>query len=451
MSIITDQKIVINKNFEQAINEVKSPTGDKASIPYRDWMEERKQVEVFKVPIEYCRYRLENGRISIETSSYSVTTKPLDQDSPEDQEKIAEYLNDDKKNNEILKTLLRKDGQTAVAVITADGYLINGNRRKLILGQLFNEKKEEKFKYIKVVILPGSEDPESPTIRDIAMLEYRYQVQSDGKSDYSDMAKALTTRNNMLKGLELEQMLRDDPQYSNLPDKAFKNDLKKFERDTIGTLKVVDEYLIKNKIKGNYKMIQSRWDSFKELNQRVFSRVEDDGYLDKYDIQEDEIGEFKEAAFNIMKLKNPKIINKSRHSDFVRQINTWVKNSKDDFLKISEVGDISDDITDPQERETEWEHTKSEEVENLVKKVHALTNKKIEQEGPINKLQDILRMLDHKYLEEDKISRMPIDELDTAIKLTNSIQTANKELQKTFYDLKDNKSPKALKKHFENR
>tara|TARA_X000000950_G_C13848050_1_gene633255 strand:+ start:174 stop:1529 length:1356 start_codon:yes stop_codon:yes gene_type:complete len=451
MSIITDQKIVINKNFEQAINEVKSPTGDKASIPYRDWMEERKQVEVFKVPIEYCRYRLENGRISIETSSYSVTTKPLKQDSPEDQEKIAEYLNDDKKNNEILKTLLRKDGQTAVAVITADGYLINGNRRKLILGQLFNEKKEEKFKYIKVVILPGSEDPESPTIRDIAMLEYRYQVQSDGKSDYSDMAKALTTRNNMLKGLELEQMLRDDPQYSNLPDKAFKNDLKKFERDTIGTLKVVDEYLIQNKIKGNYKMIQTRWDSFKELNQRVFSRVEDDGYLDKYDIQEDEIGEFKEAAFNIMKLKNPKIINKSRHSDFVRQINTWVKNSKDDFLKISEVGDVSDDITDPQERETEWEHTKSEEVENLVKKVHALTNKKIEQEGPINKLQDILRMLDHKYLEEDKISRMPIDELDTAIKLTNSIQTANKELQKTFYDLKDNKSPKALKKHFENR
>ena len=451
MSIITDQKIVINKNFEQAINEVKSPTGDKASIPYRDWMEERKQVEVFKVPIEYCRYRLENGRISIETSSYSVTTKPLNQDSPEDQEKIAEYLNNDKKNNEILKTLLRKDGQTAVAVITADGYLINGNRRKLILGQLFNEKKEEKFKYIKVVILPGSEDPESPTIRDIAMLEYRYQVQSDGKSDYSDMAKALTTRNNMLKGLELEQMLRDDPQYSNLPDKAFKNDLKKFERDTIGTLKVVDEYLVQNKIKGNYKMIQTRWDSFKELNQRVFSRVEDDGYLDKYDIQEDEIGEFKEAAFNIMKLKNPKIINKSRHSDFVRQINTWVKNSKDDFLKISEVGDISDDITDPQERETEWEHTKSEEVENLVKKVHALTNKKIEQEGPINKLQDILRMLDHKYLEEDKISRMPIDELDTAIKLTNSIQTANKELQKTFYDLKDNKSPKALKKHFENR
>ena len=46
---------------------------------------------------------------------------------------------------------------------------------------------------------------------------------------------------------------------------------------------------------------------------------------------------------------------------------------------------------------------------------------------------------------------MPIDELDTAIRLTNSIQTENKNLQQTFYDLKENKSPKALKKFFENR
>ena len=102
------------------------------------------------------------------------------------------------------------------------------------------------------------------------MLEYRYQVQSDGKSDYSDMAKLLQ-RNNMLKGLELEQMLRDDPQYSNLPDKALKK-FKKFERDTIGTLKVVDEYLIQNKIKGNYKMIQSRWDSLK-INQEYLAEL----------------------------------------------------------------------------------------------------------------------------------------------------------------------------------
>ena len=60
-------------------------------------------------------------------------------------------------------------------------------------------------------------------------------------------------------------------------------------------------------------------------------------------------------------------------------------------------------------------------------------------------------MLDHKFLEEDKIKNMPITELDEAIRITNSIQTENKTLQQTFYDLKDNKGKKALKKHFDNR
>ena len=58
-------------------------------------------------------------------------------------------------------------------------------------------------------------------------------------------------------------------------------------------------------------------------------------------------------------------------------------------------------------------------------------------------------MLDHKYLEEDQINRMPLSELDEAIRITTNIQTANKNLQQTFYDKKDNKGKKALKKHFD--
>ena len=55
-------------------------------------------------------------------------------------------------------------------------------------------------------------------------------------------------------------------------------------------------------------------------------------------------------------------------------------------------------------------------------------------------------MLDHEYLEDEKIKNMPISELDDAIRITNSIQTENKNLQQTFYDLKDNKGKKAFKK-----
>ena len=451
MTIITDHKIEINSNFEENVKNYAVPIeGKKITIKYRNWKADKISSQVYKIPYEFCRFRLENGRISIDVSSEEATKTILKADNPEHQKLIASYLKRNSKN-ETLKGLLAKDGQTDPAIITADGFLINGNRRRLTIEELYKETFEDRFKTIEIVILPGSKDPERPSLEDIAMLEYREQVQSDGKSEYSDMAKALTIRKNIRDGLPLVKMMKDNPQYSNLSDRAFEVDRKNLERDTVGVLKEVDSFLKAHKMSGNYKMVETKWDSFREINQKVLSRLKDESYLSKHHIEEDQIGEVVEACHTIMKLKNPKIINKDRHTGFIRQINNWILNAKDEFLELSEIPEIGDHITDPKEREKEWEIERSEQAENIVKKVNALSLKKKDQEGPIKKLEAILSMLDHKFLEDEKINNMPIDELDTAIRLTNSIQTENKNLQQTFYDLKENKSPKALKKFFENR
>ena len=112
---------------------------------------------------------------------------------------------------------------------------------------------------------------------------------------------------------------------------------------------------------------------------------------------------------------------------------------------------MEDHITDPDERERNWLIEHGEKAEAIIKRVDALTKKSEEQEGPIKKLEQILRMLDHDYLEEDQIVKMKSSELDDAIRLTNNIQTANKNLQQTFYDKKQNSSKEALKKNWENR
>jgi len=451
MTIITDQKIEINSNFEEHVKAAAVLIeGKKININYKNWKADKIPSQVYRIPYEFCRFRLENGRISIDVSSEEATKSILKADNPDHQIIIASYLKRNSKN-ETLKGLLQKDGQTDPAVITADGFLINGNRRRLILEELYNKKFEDRFKTIEVVILPGSKSPERPSLEDIAMLEYREQVQSDGKSEYSDMAKALTIRNNIRNGLPLIKMMKDNPQYSSLSERAFEADRKKLERDTVGVLKEVDEYLKAHKTIGNYRMVESKWDSFRELNQKVLSKLDDANYLSKHNIEEDQIGEVVEACHTIMKLKNPKIINKDRHTGFIRQINNWISNAKEEFLELSEIPEIGDHITDPKEREREWEIERSELAENIVKKVNALSLKKKDQDGPIKKLEAILSMLDHKFLEDEKIHKMLIDELDTAIRLTNSIQTENKKLQQTFYDLKENKSPKALKKFFEKR
>ena len=226
MTIYTDQKIEINSNFEEHVKEAAVPIeSKKITINYKNWKADKIPSQVYRIPYEFCRFRLENGRISIDVSSEIATKSILKADNPEHQKKIASYLKRNSKN-EILKGLLQKDGQTDPAVITADGFLINGNRRRLIIEELYKEKLEDKYKTIEVVILPGSKSPERPSLEDIAMLEYREQVQSDGKSEYSDMAKALTIRNNIKNNLPLVKMMKDNPQYSNLSERAFESDRK---------------------------------------------------------------------------------------------------------------------------------------------------------------------------------------------------------------------------------
>ena len=451
MSILIDTKIEIKTNLEETIkSEAKAIEGKTLKIRYRSWVEDGHAAQVYRIPYSCCRYRLENGRISIDITSDKASESPLSGDTLEDQEKIASYLKKDQKNK-VLKNLLKKDGQRDPAIITADGFLINGNRRRLIIEELYNETLEDRFKFLEVIILPGTGDPDRPTIEDIAMLEYREQVESDGKSDYSGMAKALTIRNNVNNGVPLRKMMRGDPKYSNLAEKPFEKDAKDLERDTIGVLSVVDDYLKANKIEGNYRIVETRWDSFKELSQRVLLKLKNEKYLQTHFIEEDEAAEIAQACWAVMKIKNPKIIGKDKHVGFVRQINKWIIKAKKDFLELADIPDVEDHITNPAEREYAWEIEHAEKAESILKKVNALTIKSEEQEGPIKKLEEILRMLDHKYLEEDKINNMPLSELDDAIRITTNIQTANKDLQKTFFDKKQNSSKEALKKNWENR
>ena len=53
----------ISKVDEETINKYKVSTNSNAIIPYKDWKQNSNSKPVWKVPIEYCKFRLENGRI----------------------------------------------------------------------------------------------------------------------------------------------------------------------------------------------------------------------------------------------------------------------------------------------------------------------------------------------------------------------------------------------------
>ena len=109
----------------------------------------------------------------------------------------------------------------------------------MALDILFDKKKDPKFEWMKVVILPGDDDEEQgglPTIKEIEQIENRYQLQSEGKAEYSKFDRALSIRRKQEAGMSLEEQLRDDPSYAHLIPKEFKKKQTNYEEEFLKPL-----------------------------------------------------------------------------------------------------------------------------------------------------------------------------------------------------------------------
>lgn len=439
--VLVPTHIEINKIDEDVISKAKIPTEEiSTTVPYKDWKKIKKPCSVFKLPIEYCKFRVDNGRIATEITTHETSKGILDPNAESTQKLISDFLSEsDASNNETLINSLKRDGQKEPAVITADGFLINGNRRKWALQVLNKGNPSEDYKYLKVIILPGTDDPLRPTVSDIALMENEFQVYSDGRSEYSSMNKALTLYKNVQKGIELREMLRQDPDFSNLDDREFKRSLKKYEKKFYRPVELMIEYLKVNRVKNDFVRVANKWSAFQDMSERIIEHLDDERSLATYQIQENEKGLIKSAAFNIIKLRNHEDVDQRTHKLISRVMN-WVIVDKKEVIKIGNIDDSFENINDADERFNKWNDKYNDQIVNSIKKLDALTARKKDQEGPINRLNDILNKLDHDELKHTSLTYMDRTDVPNARKLANSIQTRSTLLTKLLYAIeKDDK------------
>ena len=428
--------ITIDKILESHIQSKLEDTGSRTNqIPFRDW-EGKVTKEIFRLPIEYCKFRINNGRIRSRVKSHEKTKGQLLLGDEGAQKIIFQFLAEqDPTENNALKSLLKKSGQKEPAIITADGFLINGNRRLWALKTLREEGEGEKFKYINVVVLPGSDKADAPTYEDIALLELRLQNQKTGKSEYTGIDKALQTRDYVRDGsITLKEILKDDPVYANLTEKEFEKELKNFERDNFDTLDLVDKYLKDRKQEGDYDSISDRWLSFQELTQKIISKFNDDKFLGKYKIEETDIGLIQAAAFNFIQLKNTAHI-APKNINLIRDITKWIEIDKKAFLKIGKI-ENNDSDDEWAVRDNEWQENQGEEIKNQVKMLQNLVRKKDEATGPITRLEEALWCLENEDLDITKFDSIPIHILDRSFELTKQIENLKDWLKSFFYNKK---------------
>jgi len=154
------------------------------------WPRTEKDLPVVEVEVTWVRFSAMNHRTRAEQRREIHRTgrpdlfdaDPLGQDAQSAQYKILcqqEGFPD-------LKADLSERGQQDPAIVTADGVLINGNRRSAALRSLYLEDNNLHARNVRCLVLP-----KDATVDELVDLEAELQVARDFKQDYSWINEAL--------------------------------------------------------------------------------------------------------------------------------------------------------------------------------------------------------------------------------------------------------------------
>jgi len=424
-------------------------------INFRTDYTDKRERKIWQVPIELLRFRKDNGRIASDVLDHECNVGPLNEADDEHQDIIREFLwQKDPEKRTVLRSSILHAGQTDAAIITCDGFLINGNRRKMVMDQLHQEfPEDERFAFMKVVILPGEGDAGGPpTLLEIEKLENRYQLQSDGKSEYYGFDRALSIQRKMKLGLSLEQQLGDDPRYAGLSQKKIKAEVRNCEKKYLKPLECVDRYLRQFGRQGQYRTVsagmsdkEGRWQAFSDYSDTVARDFENGKKRLKLGIEEDEIGEIEEAAFDIIRLRQlpdlPKahVVMRSlakycRTPEGKKAIKSIARNVEPQLDESDCVDEEGKPLT-REEIDAKWSARHKEAIVYNLKKAVLSHEARAEKETPLTLLDTAYKKLTHKDMD---LSTVTLGDLPKARKLAGLIKKRADELETESYHLQKN-------------
>jgi hypothetical protein len=219
---------------------------------------ETTRVRVYRIPLDFLVYNKYNGRISSRVKAYERLNHELNPENDEDRELIEKLLWESKveRNRKTMEDLV-ENGQMRHGIVTADGVIIDGNRRASLLNRAYRERDKHKWspvdvdkcRYFNAIILSQDAGP-----RDIQQLETTYQMGEDDKLDYNPIEKYLKVRDLTDVGFDIDEIAKMMNEST--------ADIKKWQR----TLVLMDEYLETLGYEDMYPMLDRVEDQFLSLS-----------------------------------------------------------------------------------------------------------------------------------------------------------------------------------------
>lgn len=251
---------------------------------------ERKKFEAYQIPLDLLVYNPYNGRIGSEVKSYERQHHRLDPTNVDDVRIIEDFLWKSKISaNETTMESLLKEHQKQYGIVTADGMIIDGNRRASLLNRLWrdpavNANDKQHCRFFLAIILP--QDAEK---KEIIRLETTYQMGEDAKLDYNPIEKYLKCGDLIDAGFT-EAEIAD---FMRIPRAQVMMYLR--------VLHLMDDYLDAYGYEGIYTQLASE-DAFQKLDGalRQYTSGGVSGMWD-YDIEQD-VSDLKSIAFDYIRL-----------------------------------------------------------------------------------------------------------------------------------------------------
>lgn len=457
MSKVASREIIEDFAREITTHRLKGSKPELAVINYRNDKKNSFERIIYEVPIIFLRFRKDNGRIASEVLSFEKQYGPLDEKTDETQNILFGFLSklDGKKNKELMQTL-EQAGQEQPAIITSDGFLINGNRRKMAFHTIAEKRGVTPDSItMKVVILPGkNEEGGPPTLLDIEKIENRYQLQTEAKAEYYSFNRALSMRRKVELGMTLVDQLKDDPVYASLDEKEFNKMVKDHEKQFIEPLIVIDKYLehldrdeLYDTISKGPSDKEGRWEAFLDYSNFYRKYLLDPKKRMSIGIEEDEIGLVEDVAFKIIRKRDLKETGLAKTHQAMRDLPKWLtnKDAKKELFVISKKVDLSvpeehrldkdGKELPPNEIDKIWGNLNKEVITHAVKKAQQIANYKKIKETPFALLQAALSKLNHDDMDLGMIN---VSELPKGLKLAEEIEKRASEIKKEIYDHKKN-------------
>ena len=270
-------------------------------VPFR-YRGQPMSVSVYQIPLEFLVYNKYNGRIAAEVLSYEKENGPLDPEHEDDIRLLEDFLYKSKEDrNEATMKSLRQIGQQRYGIITADGIIIDGNRRAMLLNRLYHKREElkltykevEQCKYFLAIVLP-----DSATEKDIQQLETIYQMGEDDKLDYDAIAKYLKCKR--LKELGFSEA--DIAEFMGMDRNSPKSIT--VIRERLNILKLMEEFLAEYEYDGIYTRLERTEGQFVDLYKYLESyEKEKKNVADSWNYSKSDISDLKTICFDYIRAR----------------------------------------------------------------------------------------------------------------------------------------------------